>query len=452
MRRDEKRPTIRPTQRTQMPDFLTRRDGVWHFVRRVPKAYAHIDARGVIRHSTRIRVADDRAGRRAGHAAQLLNDELEGFWRGLAGDRPTQVQNHYDEVRRRARALGFEYIENSQLVAGPIEQRLERIEALVSKGLAHDLGAREALLGTVKPTSPMLSQLFEEYAVAVRDEIRDMSADQLRIWRNGRKRAVSRFAKLVGDKPLTALTASDAVDYCEWWRGRIVGDAAAAKTANKDIGQLSRMLKELSIRHRLNLPDFFHGLRLRGEVEKSRQPYEVEFIQNTFLAGRLDGLNVDARFVIYVMIETGMRPSEIVNLTEETIVLDVPIPYARILPNGRRLKTEDSERDIPLVGVALEALKRKPRGFPKYRDRATVLSATVNKFLAENGMRPSKDHTLYSLRHSFKDRLVAAEAPDSLIDSLMGHKTYKPKYGKGPPLALKQKALLSIAFPVARDL
>jgi hypothetical protein len=24
---------------------------------------------------------------------------------------------------------------------------------------------------------------------------------------------------------------------------------------------------------------------------------------------------------------------------------------------------------------------------------------------------------------------VAAEAPDSLIDSLLGHKTYKPKYG-----------------------
>jgi hypothetical protein len=26
---------------------------------------------------------------------------------------------------------------------------------------------------------------------------------------------------------------------------------------------------------------------------------------------------------------------------------------------------------------------------------------------------------------------VAVEAPDSLIDSLMGHKTYKPKYGRG---------------------
>ena len=64
----------------------------------------------------------------------------------------------------------------------------------------------------------------------------------------------------------------------------------------------------------------------------------------------------------------------------------------------------------------------------------------------ENGLRPTKDHSVYSLRHSFKDRLIGAEAPDSLIDSLMGHKTYKPKYGKGPSLELKLKFLGAIAF------
>jgi integrase len=54
--------------------------------------------------------------------------------------------------------------------------------------------------------------------------------------------------------------------------------------------------------------------------------------------------------------------------------------------------------------------------------------------------------TVYSLRHSFKDRLIAAEAPDSLIDNLMGHKTYKPKYGLGHGLDLKLKYLQRIAF------
>ena len=41
----------------QMPDFLTRRCGTWHFVRRVPVEFAHLDERGIIRHSTKVRVA-----------------------------------------------------------------------------------------------------------------------------------------------------------------------------------------------------------------------------------------------------------------------------------------------------------------------------------------------------------------------------------------------------------
>jgi hypothetical protein len=91
-------------------------------------------------------------------------------------------------------------------------------------------------------------------------------------------------------------------------------------------------------------------------------------------------------------------------------------------------------------------LKAKPEGFPRYYDNASTFSAAANKFLFENKLRPTKKHTGYSLRHSFKDRLVGVEAQDSLIDNLMGHDTYKPKYGKGPSLELKLKYLQRIAF------
>jgi integrase len=188
-------------------------------------------------------------------------------------------------------------------------------------------------------------------------------------------------------------------------------------------------------------------LRLRGEVEKSRVPYDTKFIQERLLAaGALDGLNEDARHVLYVIADTGLRPSEVVNLTEAAICLDAAIPHVKILPEGRRLKTEDSEREIPLVGVALAAMRLHPKGFPRYRDKSSGLSSTLNKFLSENGLRPTKDHSVYSLRHSFRDRLLSVEAPDSLIDSLMGHKTYKPKYGNGPALSLKLKFMELIAF------
>jgi integrase len=167
----------------------------------------------------------------------------------------------------------------------------------------------------------MLSKLFVQYEAATKDEVKDLSPDQLRIWRNGRIRAVEHFVEVVGDKPVNELTPDDAIDYCEWWRDRVVDDKVEAKTANKDIGQLSRMLKEMNVRRRLNLPDVFKGLRLKGETDRSRMPYDTDFIQKRLLAnGALEGLNEDARLVLYIVADTGLRPSEVVNLQKNAIL------------------------------------------------------------------------------------------------------------------------------------
>lgn len=432
-----------------MPDFLTRRNGSWHFVRRVPAEFAELDPRGVIKHSTKIRISHDRTGRRAARVAEKLNQQLEQYWKGLSNGKGARDRSPYEAARRRARALGFDYFEADEVATLlPTEKIVERVEAFAINGNAPGDGSTAAaVLGAEKRPAFKLSKLFQEYEAVTRDEVMDLSADQLRIWRNGRIRAVERFVGVVGDKLVTEVNHDDGIAYVEWWRDRVVNDEVEPKTANKDIGQLSRMLKDVSTRRRLNIPNIFKDLRLRGEKEKPRLPFENEFIQEKLLAeGALAGLNEDARLVLYIIVETGMRPSEIVNLRESAIRLDTKVPHVKIIADGRRLKTDESAREIPLVGVALKALKMRPKGFPRYRDKSSGLSGTLNKFLLENDLRPSKDHKVYSLRHSFKDRLVAAEAPDSLIDSLMGHKTHKPKYGRGPSLELKLKFLEQIAF------
>jgi len=429
-----------------MPDFLTRRHGTWHFVRRVPLEFSAYDQRGIVRHSTRVRITEDRNGRRASIIADKLNKELEAQWQALSGGICTDQAVRYEQARLRARSLGFEYLDSGEVLQLPTEQRLARLEALVTKGVANDPGARAALLGTEKRPVVMLAKLQAEHEALVGDQIKDMSPEQLRIWRTSRIRSAKQFVDIVGNKPITEVTDNDGLDYVDWWRSRVVSGETNSKTANRDIGQLSRMLKDVSIRKRYKLPDIFAGLHLRGETERARIPFDNDFIQSRLLGGALDGLNEDARFVLYVMIETGMRPSEIVNLQAHTIHLDAPVPYIEILPDGRQLKTEDSQREIPLVGVALEALKLRPNGFAKYRDKSSGMSGTLNKYLKENNLRPTSEHTVYSIRHSFKDRLVAAEAPDSLIDNLMGHRTGKPRYGKGPSLELKLKFLEVIAF------
>jgi integrase len=222
----------------------------------------------------------------------------------------------------------------------PPEQRLDRLETLVARGVANDSVARAALLGTEKRPVFRLSKLFEEYEALTKDEVKDFSPNQLRVWRNSRMRAVENFVSVVGDKPVNEATIDHAIDDADWWRDRVTSENVAVKSANKDIWQLSRMLKDVSIRRRLNIPEIFKGLRLRGQTERSRMPFEAEFIQEKLLAtGALDDLNEDARYVLYVVTETGMRPSEVVNLQEDAIRLDAKIPYVKIQP--RWSQTQD---------------------------------------------------------------------------------------------------------------
>lgn len=73
---------------------------------------------------------------------------------------------------------------------------------------------------------------------------------------------------------------------------------------------------------------------------------------------------MQARLIVYALIETGCRPSEIANLLPEDIRLGDAVPHIRIRPRkGREIKTQTSIREIPLVGVSLEAMKRAKR-FP----------------------------------------------------------------------------------------
>ena len=86
------------------------RAGWWYLIRRVPTAFTHLDKRGLVRISTRIRVADDPRGVRAQTAITKLNANLEAYWRGLATGSPDVATADYHIAKRRARALGFYYV------------------------------------------------------------------------------------------------------------------------------------------------------------------------------------------------------------------------------------------------------------------------------------------------------------------------------------------------------
>jgi integrase len=435
-----------------MPKYLTERDGVWHFARRVPEEFVALDPRGVIKQSTKIRVVDDKNGVRASVVATQMNEVLDAYWRGLVEGKGAEAQRRYDEARARARAMGLTYLPAADLVSARlVHEVMERVEKLEKLGALtpsrRHAAVRTAVLGGEEPPQILLSDLFEKFEAQSQAEITDLSPDQKRKWKNPKVRAITNLISVIGDMAITEITAIHALDFSEWWQARITDEQLNPGTANKDMGHLSRMLFKVNQRYRLGLTKVFDGMKLEGATENTRPPFDTDYIQKRLLApGALGGLNEEARRLVFLIMDAGLRPTEAVNLNGNTIMLGGKIPHVRVIPDGRRLKTPQSERDVPLVGVALAAARLHPEGFPRYHDSGAELSATVNKFLDEHNLRQDGRRTLYSLRHSFKDRLTEAKAEDSMIDALMGHKETGSKYGRGPSLELKREVLHRIAF------
>lgn len=440
-----------------MSDHLIRVGNVWHYRRRVPSYCVEVIGKPVVQVSTR---RQDRA--EALIVARRINSETERHWRAIAGATKHVNSKHdlaYQRAVFRARQMGFEYRTVDELANGDIEGLLQRVEALETSARKRQEQFQydtEALLGGVAQPSVILSQLPERYCDLARDQIRGKSPKQIRMWRLPHDRAVANLIGVIGDKPICDITRDDALTFREFWIERIEQEGKKPATANKDIGHINKMLNEVSDKLRLGLERPFAGLRLKEIDDKENVSFAAEFIRGELLRpAALSNLNEQARLAVFAMIETGMRPSEIVNLSPENIRLDADIPHVCVRPVGRVLKTANSRRDIPLVGISLKALSRaKERfgGFPRYRDNSNGLSAIVNKYLENARLRPTPDHTLYSLRHAFQDRLIAAEIPERIQAELMGHKFFRERYGEGASLVQKRKWLQKICVSEAAGL
>ena len=199
---------------------------------------------------------------------------------------------------------------------------------------------------------------------------------------------------------------------------------------------LRKIFRDVNDTYRLGLENPFAGINIADTGKAARVSISRDWPEKTMLAGdALTALNAEARGVILAMADTGAQVNEVTGLAAADIQLDAEVPHIVIRANAiRSLKTAHSERAIPLVGVALAALRENSQGFPRYAGKNASASAAINKFLKDNGLLPDGG-TLYGLRHGFQDRLVEVEAPERIQVDLMGHKTLRPKYGKGPSLA-----------------
>ncbi len=175
----------------------------------------------------------------------------------------------------------------------------------------------------------LLSQCIEKYWPICADRLTNKSDDQIRKWKNPRIAAMNTFAEVVGDRPLSEVTRRDILIYRQWWMERVKSGDVVASTVNKNIMYTRDVLGAVGVEYEVET-DFellFAKMRLK-EVEQSRPPFEASYVQNTFLSSNsLEGLNAEARLLIFAMADTGARESELIGLRAEDIILENDIPY-----------------------------------------------------------------------------------------------------------------------------
>jgi integrase len=254
---------------------------------------------------------------------------------------------------------------------------------------------------------------------------------------------------VLGNKDLSQYTTIDACKFRDALlnRGLVTSSVRRVFSSIKSI--VSFVIKEKG----LKIENPFLGVYIPDLNDTTvRMPITIEEIR--IIQSKCMNIDDDLRWVISIISDTGMRLAEAIGLKSEDIILNCDIPHVIIRPNDkRRLKTKQSQRVVPLVGVSLwgakQALKYQPNGylFQRYNkgsiSNANSASAALNKWI-----KPylSDNQVIHSFRHSMRDRLRAVECPADIVDSIGGwsKSSIGENYGRGYPLEVLYKWLKKI--------
>ncbi|KRB73488.1 hypothetical protein ASE07_06450 [Noviherbaspirillum sp. Root189] len=235
----------------------------------------------------------------------------------------------------------------------------------------------------------------------------------------------------------------------------LIAEGKKTTTVRRTLNALSAVVKSAIRELEIQRTHPFESLRIPGEGKDAKKVVvpDAAKLKEIVEALRSDTSSATALMTL-MQIELGTRIGEISGLSIHDVFLDHDTPHVYFRENPwRSLKTADSERQVPVVGIALDALKaavalpRTGQGlFDQYaRPRGNdAASAAVNKRIEKWGV------TSHSFRHAMKDRLREVGCPSDIRDAIQGHANgnIAEKYGKGHTLKTMYEWLSKIAVRI----
>ena len=235
------------------------------------------------------------------------------------------------------------------------------------------------------------------------------------------RRNATYVAKVLGNKPITSYATSEAAKFRDWCfeQGMSLNTVKRVFTAVRSVIDL--IMRE----HGIEGTNAFSGTFMPDKSDASpRQPIPNDTLK--VIQKHCQSTDDEMRWLIALLLDTGMRLSEAAGLLKSDIYLCEDMPFVDIKPHPwRRLKTRESTRKIPLVGSAFWGANRASDSsannflFPKYCNRnechSNSASAALNKWLKQIA---GGEYVIHSLRHSMRDRLRAVNCPSDMIDQM----------------------------------
>lgn len=287
-----------------------------------------------------------------------------------------------------------------------------------------------------KPVSASASSC-ETLSEALELYLRLKGVGKDKVFHRGAERNVQSVIDVLGDRPLDEYVSSDAAAY----RDYLLKKGLTTNSVKRNFSTIRSIINLCIQEHGLDCKNAFSRVYLPDlDDSKKRNPIPIENIRQIQQDCR--EADDEARWLVALISDTGMRLSEAAGLHIDDIKLDEKVPHIDLKPHAwRSLKTKGSQRQIPLVGASLWAAQRikqtntdSPYAFPRYTSakgtNGNSASAAINKWLKP---RVPEGCVIHSFRHSLRDRLRAVQCPSDMIDQIGGWATagVGQAYGEG---------------------
>lgn len=435
---------------TMKVKYLSQRDGVYYFSRRVPTAL--IDKYGTkqIRLSLNTKLADE-----AVREVKKLAKKYDLEFAAISASDDTLLKPA--QVIAKAEALARQYEYNMdlfiQLVVDPQIDNWQ--QANVSEDDEElETPRPDLLLPPVERAAYHIIRCHNSGGKRLSDAMNiylkfsPKRNDEKFVERT--KRDVGRFIGQVGDKELSEIRRADTKLFVDW---RL--QTVKTGSVRRELSTLGAVFNFATTDYELNIPSPFKRIHIENENEDSEGVLPIPGDTHlSLLKQAWHELPSSVALLTILHSELGTRIGELSGLAAADVILDHAIPHIEIRPHPwRRLKNKSSERAVPLTPLALAVIRlalEQSAGsnalFPNYAKRGgnNTASATLNKHWKKLSVKT------HQFRHTFKDKLRDIGCPLVIQQSIMGHESrgISESYGKGYSLEMKKKYMDECGFSI----